>query len=157
MLTLSKTSVTSGTRSQTFNTSVFVESVEALVLPNLGPDKMLLDNSIMNAFGAVLDRCGEQLSFKNSTRQIPAKPKRTNSQVDTDGSAPTQISIVALDPSVGVVPVYLRRKCCIPPEHEMTVDVVTENAPSETTPAFIESRIVTAPVSYTHLTLPTKA
>ena len=118
--------------------------VEALVLPNLGPDKMLLDNSIMNAFGAVLDWCGEQLSFKNSTRKIPAKHKRTNSQVDTDGSAPAQISIVALDPSVGAVPVYLRRKCCIPPEHEMTVDVVTENAPSETTPALIEPRIVIA-------------
>ena len=118
--------------------------VEALVSLNLGPDKMLFDNSIMNAFGAVLDWCGEQLSFKNSTRKFPAKHKRTNSQVDTDGSAPAQISIVALDPSVGAVPVYLRRKCCIPPEHEMALDVLTKNAPSETTPALIEPRIVIA-------------
>jgi len=117
--------------------------VKALVLPNLGPDKMLLDNSIMNAFGAVLDWCGERLSFKNSTRKIPAKHRRTSSQAHTNDSAPAQISIVALDPSVGAVPVYLPKRYCIPPEHEMTVDVVTEHAPQATTPALIEPRIVT--------------
>ena len=33
----------------------FTFPVEAVVLPSLGPDKVLLDNSIMGAFGAVFD------------------------------------------------------------------------------------------------------
>ena len=117
--------------------------VEALVLPNLGPDKMLLDNSIMNAFGAVLDWCGEQLSFKNSKRKIPAKHRRPISQTNTNDCAPAQISIVTLDSKGGAVPVYLPKRYCIPPQHEMTVEVVTKNAPHATTPAVIEPRIVT--------------
>ena len=36
--------------------------VEALVLPSLGPDTMLLDNTIVGAFEAVLDRSTEQLT-----------------------------------------------------------------------------------------------
>lgn len=38
--------------------------VEALILPNLGPDKMLLDNSIMNACGTVLDGATSSLLSK---------------------------------------------------------------------------------------------
>ena len=38
--------------------------VEALVLPSLGADIMLLDDTIMGAFGGVLDWSTEQLSFK---------------------------------------------------------------------------------------------
>ena len=46
--------------------------VEALVLPHLGPDAMLLDNSIMKAFGAKLDWAAERLSFQNNNITIPA-------------------------------------------------------------------------------------
>ena len=38
-------------------------SVEALVLPHLGPNAMLIDNSIMNVFGVKLDWGAERLSF----------------------------------------------------------------------------------------------
>ena len=44
--------------------------VEAIVSPSLGPDIVLLDNSIMNAFGGVLDWSTEQLSFKTSQVEI---------------------------------------------------------------------------------------
>ena len=37
--------------------------VEALVLPHLGPDAMLIDNSIIKAFGVKLDWAAERLSF----------------------------------------------------------------------------------------------
>ena len=97
----------------------------------------------MNAFGAVLDWCGEQLSFKNSKRKIPAKHRRPISQTNTNDCAPAQISIVTLDSKGGAVPVYLPKRYCIPPQHEMTVEVVTKNAPHATTPAVIEPRIVT--------------
>ena len=43
--------------------------VEALVLPHLGPDVMLIDNSIMKSFGAKLDRT---TAFQDSTDTIPA-------------------------------------------------------------------------------------
>ena len=46
--------------------------VEALVLPPLGPDVMLIDNSIMKSFGAKLDWTTERLSFQDSTSTIPA-------------------------------------------------------------------------------------
>ena len=45
--------------------------VEALVLPSLGPDVTLLDDSIMNAFGGVLDWSTGHLSFE--TCQIKIK------------------------------------------------------------------------------------
>jgi len=77
--------------------------VEALVLPNLGPDKMLLDNSIMNAFGAVLDWCGEQLSFKNSTRKIILR-KMTPPYLTTRQQLPCRTILYAMG-------CYLNRIC----------------------------------------------
>ena len=47
--------------------------MEALVLPHLGPDIMLLDNSIMKSFGAKLDWLTECLSFQDSLETIPAR------------------------------------------------------------------------------------
>ena len=35
--------------------------VEALVIPHLGPDVMLIDSSIMKAFGTKLDWAAERL------------------------------------------------------------------------------------------------
>ena len=60
---------------------------------------------------------------------------------------PTQVaqcSVVAVvDNNVESVPVYLTKKCCVPP-HEMVVHVETIHAPAETTATLIEFRIVTA-------------
>ena len=49
---------------------------EALVLPSLGPDIMLLDNTTMGAFGGVLDWGIEQLSFQTSQVTIKASHRR---------------------------------------------------------------------------------
>ena len=54
--------------------------VEALVLPHLGPDVMLLDNSIMNSFGAILNWTAECLSFQDSRHTIPAVHVRRSVQ-----------------------------------------------------------------------------
>ena len=54
--------------------------VEALVLPHLGPDVMILDNSIMKSSGAKLDWARECLSFQNSTQTIPARHVRSSVQ-----------------------------------------------------------------------------
>ena len=57
--------------------------VEALVLPNLGPDKMLLDNSIMGAFGASLNWHTEELSFANYYIKVKATHRIRNSTNET--------------------------------------------------------------------------
>ena len=41
------------------------------------------------------------------------------------------------------VPVFLKNKCCIPPQSETTVQVESVKAPTETTAALIEPLIVT--------------
>ena len=56
--------------------------VEALVLPNLGPDKMLLDDSIMGAFGASLNWHTQELSFASSRTKNAAN----NSVVAVDNT-----------------------------------------------------------------------
>ena len=45
--------------------------VEALVLPHLGSDAMLIANIIIKAFGANLDWAAERLSFKDNDITIP--------------------------------------------------------------------------------------
>ena len=50
--------------------------VEALVLPHLGPDAMLIDNIIVKAFGAKPDWAAERLSVKDSNITIPVTHMR---------------------------------------------------------------------------------
>ena len=115
--------------------------VEPVVLPSLGPDKGLVDNSIMGAFGAVPDRHREEISFKTSQMKMKATHRHVRpSQKDSDA---TQCSEVRLTADNSPVPVFLSRKCCIPPQHEMAVEVETASAPNETTAALIERLIVT--------------
>ena len=46
--------------------------VEALVVLSLGPDSILLDNSVMSIFGAVLDWENQVSSFPSTGNSIPA-------------------------------------------------------------------------------------
>ena len=64
--------------------------VEALVLPSLGPDIMLLDNTIMGAFGGVLDWSTEQLSFKTSQVTIKASHRRVYFTTHPENTATAQ-------------------------------------------------------------------
>ena len=45
--------------------------------------------------------------------------------------------------SIEPVPVFSKNKCCIPPQSEMTVQVESVKAPTETTAALIEPLTVT--------------
>ena len=117
--------------------------VEALVLPSLGPDIMLLDNTIMGAFGGVLDWSTEQLSFKNSKVKIKASHRRSNLTARPENTAADQCSVVTVDTNVQPVPVFLKNKCAVPPQSEMAVQVISVQAPPTTTAALLEPRIVT--------------
>lgn len=116
--------------------------VEALVLPSLGPDKMLLDNSIMGAFGAVLDWQAEQLTFKTSRVKITAQHRKTRLPTPTETDSMT-CSVVALERDTQAIPVYLTKKCTIPANHEMALEVHANDAPDRTITALVEPRIVT--------------
>ena len=108
--------------------------VEALVLPHLGPDIMLLDNSIMKSFGAKLDWLTECLSFQDSLETIPARHVKSSVQskycsiiTQTVGTLPT--------------PVLVSRKVVIPAAHEALIRVFSTARPEKDTLALIEPRI----------------
>ena len=82
--------------------------VEALALSPLGPDIMLLDNTIMGAFGAVLDWSTEQLAFKNS--QVKLKASRRKVTAPPENPATTQCSVDTVDPRVEPVPVFFDKQ-----------------------------------------------
>ena len=102
-------------------------AVEALVLPSLGPDIMLLDNTIMGAFRGVLDWITEQLSCKTSQVTIKAFHRRIEFTARPENTATAQCSVGTGNTDVESVPVLLQHKCCIPPQSEMAVQV--ESAP----------------------------
>ena len=57
--------------------------IDALVIPSLGPDQILLDNDVMSRFGAILDWKNQRSTFSSSTVTIPATHRSpdTRSQV----------------------------------------------------------------------------
>lgn len=52
-------------------------------------------------------------------------------------------SVVALESDTPAIPVYLTKKCTIPADHEMAVEVHANDAPDRPVTALIEPRIVT--------------
>ena len=72
--------------------------VEALVVPSLGPDSVLLDNSVMFSFGAVLDWENQVLSFPSTGNSIPAVHRISHS-----ASRPADPSTASSDPNLSVV------------------------------------------------------
>ena len=67
--------------------------VEALVLPSLGQAIILLDDTIMGAFGGVLDWSTQQLSFKPSQVTIKASHRGVDFTARPENTATTQCSV----------------------------------------------------------------
>ena len=59
---------------------------------------MLLDNTIMGAFGAVLDWSTEQLTFEDF--QVKLKASHRKATATPENPATTQCSVVAVNPRV---------------------------------------------------------
>ena len=108
--------------------------VEALVLPHLGPDIMLLDNSIMKSFGAKLDWLTECLSFQDSLETIPARHVKSPVQSK-------HCSIITQTVGTLPTPVLVSRKVVIPAAHEALIRVFSTARPEKDTLALIEPRI----------------
>ena len=108
--------------------------VEALVLPHLGPDVMLLDNSIMKSFGAKLDWSTECLSFQDSVQTIPARHVKSPVQSE-------YCSVITQAVDTLPTPVLVSRKVVIPAAHEALIRVFSTARPEKDTLALIEPRI----------------
>ena len=108
--------------------------VEALVLPHLGPDIMLFDNSIMKSFGAKLDWLTECLSFQDSLETIPARHVKSPVQSK-------YCSIIMQTVDTLPTPVLVSRKVVIPAAHEALIRVFSTARPEKDTLALIEPRI----------------
>ena len=108
--------------------------VEALVLPHLGPDIMLLDNSIMKSFGAKLDWSTECLSFQDSLQTIPARHVKSSVQSE-------YCSVIRQTVDTLPTPVLVSRKVVIPAAHEALIRVFSTARPEKDTLALIEPRI----------------
>ena len=108
--------------------------VEALVLPHLGPDVMLLDNSIMKSFGAKLDWSTECLSFQDSVKTIPARHVKSPVQSE-------YCSVITQAVDTLPTPVLVSRKAVIPAAHEALIRVFSTARPEKDTLALIEPRI----------------
>ena len=75
--------------------------VEALVVPSLGPDSILLDNSVMSIFGAVLDWENQVSSFSSTGNSIPAVHRTSHPT-----SRPADPSTASSDPNLSVATVH---------------------------------------------------
>ena len=104
---------------------------------------MLLDNTIMGAFGGVLDWSTEQLFFKTSQVTIKPSHRRVDFSAHPKNTATAQCFVATVSTGIESVPALLRHTCCIPPQSEMAVQVKSVTAPTEINAALIEPLIVT--------------
>ena len=75
--------------------------VEALVVPSLGPDSILLDNSVMPMFGVVPDRENQVLSFPSTANSIPAVHRTSH-----PAARPADPFTASSDPNLSVAAVH---------------------------------------------------
>ena len=99
--------------------------VEALVEPSLGPDSILLDNSVMCIFGAVLDWENQVMSFPSTGDSIPAV-HRTSYPASRPAdpstvSSDSILSVAAVHHDAEGVDVRLRERVDLKPRHEALV------------------------------------
>ena len=89
---------------------------------------MLIDNSIMEAFGARLDWAAERLSFKNSNSPIPATHTRRSIRSN-------YCSVITQDSDTEDVAVSVCNKYIIPAAHEALIRVFSTARPQKDTSA----------------------
>ena len=96
--------------------------VEALVVPLLGPDAMLINNSIMKAFGGKMDWAAERLSFKISNITIPATQMRRPIRSK-------YCFVITQDSDTENIPVFVFNKYITPAAHEALTCVFSTARP----------------------------
>ena len=117
--------------------------VDAVLVPTLGPDYVILDNSTMSNMGATLDWSNERLSFANSQVIIPAthrmhsrasmsQPSHAPSVQHSKGSSaavPRRSHIAAVSSTFEPREVRLQGAATIPAGHATMVCAYTDSQP----------------------------
>ena len=116
-------------------------SVNAWVIPSLGPDQILLDTATMARFGAVLDWKRQRLNFLSSKTSIPAVHRLSSSNVAK--SLHTYVAAVHTDATE--LDVSLSQRVDIKARHVVVVTAYTNIKPSVDTEAVIEPWFPTKP------------
>ena len=100
--------------------------VQALVVPSLGPDSILLDNNAMSNAGAVLDWEHQTMSFASTGKYTPAvhstsqpASRPANPSIASFRNPNLSVAVVHHD-AVGVIP-SLREHVDLKPRHEALV------------------------------------
>ena len=83
--------------------------IDALVVPSLRPDHILLDNDVMSRLGAVLDWRNQRLNFSLSTVSIPAT-RRSIDHRSYPTSSTLSPSVAAVNKDAEVHVVTLRKR-----------------------------------------------
>lgn len=121
-------------------------TVTALVVPSLGPDSVLLDNSVMSDFGATLDWENQILSFSSTGTQIPAIHRRISTPPIAENLSPPprdeNMSVAAIHRDSEEIPVYLRERVDMKHEFEALAVAYTDCLPPEDCSVVVEPRIV---------------
>ena len=115
--------------------------IDALVIPSLGPDQILLDNDVMSRFGAVLDWENQRLNFSSSNISIPATHRSpdTCSHVTPSTVSP---SVAAVHKDAETHAVKLRSRINLRPRHGAVITAFTDAKPLKDTEVVIEPRIL---------------
>ena len=122
--------------------------VEALIVPSLGPDSVLLDNGVMTIFGAVLDWENQILCFPSAGDSIPVVHRTSHPT-----SRPADPSTASSDPNVSVAAVHhdaegvdvsLRERVDLKPRHKALVVAFTDCPPAHDFTVGVEPLIMSA-------------
>lgn len=122
-------------------------TVTALVVPSLGPDRILLDNQVMDELGAVLNWSQETLFFPSTGESIPAVhrkntavPSRTNNR----SPAPNEpiSSVAAVHSDAKAIAVKLCERVNLKSMHEALAVAFTDCLPPQDCTVIVEPRIV---------------
>ena len=88
--------------------------IDALVIPSLEPDQILLDNYVMSRFGAILDWKNQRLTFSSSTVTIPATHRSPDARSQVTSSTVLR-SVAAVHKYAEVHAVKLCNRIDLPP------------------------------------------
>ena len=122
--------------------------VDALVIPSLGPDQLLLDNATMSRFGAVLDWKHQRLRFLSTKSSIPAVHRiLTPSAKSKDPCAPT-VAVAAVHMDSHEQDVTLSERADIKSRHATVVIAYTNTKSSIDTEVVVEPCITSETEPY---------
>ena len=119
--------------------------IDALVIPSLGPDQILLDNYVMSRFGAILDWKNQRLTFSSTTVTISATHRSPDARSQATSSTVLR-SVAAVHKYAEVHAVKLRNRIDLRPCHSAVITAFTDIKTLQDTEAIIEPRILSRKV-----------